>query len=94
MNGRMTAHGKHMLVGGTGVALLAIVFGVGWQQAVTWGLLLACPLGMMGIMWFMGRQSSGGHQRGAPPAGDAASRHGQGSDIPAQLVSGPTSQKR
>lgn len=90
----MKAHGRHLLIGGTGVALLAVVLGVGWQQAVTWGLLLACPLGMMGMMWFMGRRSPGGDQHGGVPPGDAASCHGQGSDLPAPLVSGPTSQKR
>lgn len=94
MNGHMKAHGKHMLIGGAGVALLAIVFGVGWQQAVTWGLLLACPLGMMGMMWFMGRQSSGGHQHGGQPGENAAGCHGQGADVPSQRVSEPFSPER
>ncbi len=89
MNGHMKAHGTHMLIGGAGVALLAIVFGVGWQQAVTWGLLLACLLGMIGVMWSMGRQSSGGRQHGGQSGDQAAGCHRQGADVPSQRVSEP-----
>lgn len=76
MNGHVKGHAKHMLVGGVGVAVLMVVVGVGWQQAVTWGLLLACPVGMLAMMWFMTRRR-GGVREGA---------HG----APQQRVSVPT----
>jgi hypothetical protein len=66
MTGHLKTHMKHMIVGGAGVLVLLVAFGVGWQQALTWALLAACPLGMMAMMWFMGRQDAGGasHDRG------------------------------
>lgn len=86
MNGHLRTHGKHMLVGGAAVAVLMIVLGAGWQQAMTWGLLLACPLGMLGMMWFMGRQASGGHQHDDGRAtGNADSCHT--TEVPQQRVS-------
>lgn len=73
MNDHMKAHGKQMLVAGAGVAVLLAVLGAGWQQAVTWGLLLACPLGMVAMMWWMGRRGAS-HQHGR--AGAAPDRDG------------------
>ena len=67
MNGHMKSHGKHMLLGGAGVVVLMMALGVGWQQALTWALVAACPLGMIAMMWFMGRHNGGGatHEHGA-----------------------------
>jgi len=74
MNEHMKAHGKHMLIAGAGVVVLAVVLGAGWRQAVTWGLLLACPVGMLGMMWFMSRHMSG-KQQGGTEHGDHAGCH-------------------
>lgn len=87
MNGHMKAHAKHMILGGVGIALVLVVSGAGWQQAITWGLLLACPVGMIGMMWFMSRMGSRGHQHGtdsvaSPPAGSARPH-----EVPQQRVS-------
>lgn len=87
MNGHLKAHGKHMIIGGVGIMALMMVLGAGWQQALTWGLLLACPLGMIGMMWFMGRRDSGGHQHSGHEEGDEASWHAHGSEGPQQRVS-------
>lgn len=80
MNGHLKAHMKHMIVGGAGILVLLVAFGVGWQQALTWALLLACPVGMMAMMWFMGRQNAGGasHEHGAGCHSD---------DVPQQRIS-------
>jgi hypothetical protein len=87
MNGHMKSHGKHMLLGGAGIVVLMMALGVGWQQAVTWGVLLACPLGMMAMMWFMGRQNAGGagHEHGAGGPSDT---------VPQQRVSEGSPERR
>ena len=89
MNGHMKAHGKHMLIGGIGIAVLAVAFGAGWQQAVTWGLLLACPVGMIGMMWFMGRNGAVGHQHGEQAGADHSACHDTASAPAAQRVNEP-----
>lgn len=89
MNGHMKAHGKHMLIGGVGIAVLAVVLGAGWQQAVTWGLLLACPVGMLGMMWFMGRQGAMGHQHGGQADAEHSACHDHGPAASQQDVSEP-----
>ena len=73
MNGHLEAHLKHMIVGGAGILVLLVALGVTWPQALTWALLLACPFGMMAMMWFMGRQNAGdaGHEHGAGDHADA-----------------------
>lgn len=76
MNGHMKSHGKHMLLGGAGIVVLMMALGVGWQQAVTWGVLLACPLGMFVMMRFMGQRDSGGHQHGDHESHDQGYRPG------------------
>jgi hypothetical protein len=67
MTGHLKTHLKHMIVGGAGLLVLLVAFGVSWQQALTWALLAACPLGMMAMMWFMRRQDADGasHDQGA-----------------------------
>lgn len=87
MNGHMKSHGKHMLLGGAGVVVLMMAFGVGWQQAVTWGVLLACPLGMFVMMRFMGQRESGGHQHGDQESHDHGSYPEYRSGVPRQRLS-------
>lgn len=84
MNDHLRTHGRHMLVGGAAVATLLVVLGAGWQQAVSWGLLLACPLGMLGMMWFMAR-GRGDDQHG----GQHGHQHGHQHQHPHQRVSAP-----
>lgn len=83
MSGHIKAHAKYVLFGGAGVVVLMMALGVDWQQAVTWGILLACPLGMMAMMWFMGRRGSGGHGHGGQ---EGADHHGHRSEVPHQRV--------
>ena len=72
MTGHLRAHLTHLAVGGIGLLALLVMFGVRFPQALTWALLLACPLGMMGMMWFMGRNGHGhGQDHGHVPNGPA-----------------------
>lgn len=89
MNGHMGAHVKHMVVGGVGILVLLVILGVNFPQALIWALLLACPIGMIGMMWFMNRSSGHGHDAHAGCAGDhgetaPASSDVQTSQVPAQ----------
>lgn len=94
MNGHMKTHGKHMLIGGAGIVVLMLALGTGWQSAVTWGLLLACPLGMMAMMWFMDREGSGGHQHGGQETADHGTNHGYRAEVPQQRVNEPFAPER
>lgn len=88
MTGHLKAHGKQMLVAGVAVMAVAVVLGAGWRQAVTWGLLLACPVGMLAMMWVMGRQMSGGHARGAADEHHEGC-HGHATDLSQPFVTDP-----
>ncbi|MEP7090014.1 MAG: DUF2933 domain-containing protein [Nocardioidaceae bacterium] len=50
------SHMKYMLLGGAGVVVVALLFGVPLQSALFYGVLLACPLMMIFMM--------GGHGEG------------------------------
>lgn len=66
MKDHMRAHLKHMIVGGIAVLALLVALGVSFPRALTWALLAACPIGMIGMMWLMGRQGGGhGHGHGS-----------------------------
>jgi len=78
MTGHLRAHLTHMAVSGIGLLALLVMFGVRFPQALTWALLLACPLGMMGMMWFMGREGHG--------PGDAPGDSVPASQAPADVV--------
>jgi hypothetical protein len=108
MNDHLRAHAKHMVIGGVGILLLLLVIGVGWSQALTWALLLACPVGMIGMMWFMGHQSGGvpAHHGASGASGDHGSHgdhrgHGSHCDhadhadhVPQQRVGDPSATAR
>lgn len=61
MNGHLRLHVTHMVIGGIGVLVLLVALGAGWSQALSWALLLACPLGMVVMMWSMGRARGTAH---------------------------------
>jgi len=65
-------HLKHMAVGAAVVLALLLAFGVDLSKALPYALLLACPLGMVGMMFFMGRGSGHGHE---DPHGPSAHGH-------------------
>lgn len=50
------SHVKYMLLGGAGLVVIALLFGVPLQRALFLGILLACPLMMIFMM--------GGHGAG------------------------------
>ncbi len=54
------SHMKYMLLGGAGLAAVALLFGVPLQSALLLGVLLACPL----MMVFMLGGHGGGHDHG------------------------------
>lgn len=54
-------HIKHMAIGAAVVLALLLAFGVDLSKALPYALLLACPLGMVGMMFFMGRGNGHGH---------------------------------
>jgi len=55
-------HLKHMAIGAALVLALLLAFGVDLSRALPYALLLACPLGMVAMMFFMGRGN--GHVHG------------------------------
>ncbi|NKY10829.1 DUF2933 domain-containing protein [Cellulomonas hominis] len=55
-------HLKHMAIGAVVVLALLLAFGVDLSRALPYALLLACPLGMIGMMFFMGRGNGHGHE--------------------------------
>lgn len=68
------SHMKYMVLGGAGVMVVALLFGVPLQSALFFGILLACPL----MMIFMMGGHSGGHDHGQ--ASDPRDRRTQQSD--------------
>ncbi len=54
------SHMKYMVLGGAGVMVVALLFGVPLQSALFFGILLACPL----MMIFMMGGHSAGHGHG------------------------------
>lgn len=51
-----------MAIGAGIVLALLLAFGVNLGQALSYALILACPIGMAGMMFFMGRGK--GHEHG------------------------------
>ena len=70
-------HLKHMLYGGVAIFAVLAVSGVPLSTALTYGVLLACPLMMIAMMLTMGGHGEGGqHGTGRSDASsDAAARH-------------------
>lgn len=68
----MKHHLKHMAIGAVVILAGLLAFGVDLGQALPYAILLACPLGMVAMMFFMNRR--GGHDHGATGQ-DAGHRH-------------------
>lgn len=65
-------HLKHMAIGGVAIVGVLAIAGVDLGQALRWGILLACPIGMIAMMAFMGRHRG----EGAQPRGVDSSKLG------------------
>lgn len=73
--GHMKGHLKHMLIGGAAILAVLLVAGVDLGRALPYALLLACPLGMAAMMFFMMRQpgnAAASHQHHTHGASDAS----------------------
>jgi len=69
-------HLKHMAIAGVAIVAVLAIAGVDLGQALRWGILLACPIGMIAMMAFMGRHRGEGadqHQvDSSAPGADSA----------------------
>lgn len=59
-------HLKHMALGAAVILGLLLAFGVDLSAALRYALLLACPLGMVAMMLFMGRGRGHAHGHHGP----------------------------
>ena len=82
MKDHLKHHVKHMVIGAAVVLVALIALGVNLGEALMWAVLLACPVGMIGMMWWMGRQ----HEDGGEADGHAHDHHGSASTVPEQRV--------
>lgn len=78
-------HLKYMLLGGGGIAAVLLAIGVRPGQALLTAAVLACPLMIVGMMLFMGRNGSGHARSGNGRSGNdrSADEHAQ-ADVPSQ----------
>jgi hypothetical protein len=67
----MKHHLKHMVVGGGLLLAVLLVLKVDLRSALTYAALLACPLGMVGMMVMMNRRGHGGHEHHHESTGEA-----------------------
>ncbi len=72
-------HLKHMAIAGGAILLVLAIAGVDLGQALRWALLLACPIGMIAMMAFMGRHSD---QAAPPHQVDSNNPEANGADSP------------
>lgn len=68
-------HLKHMLIAGGAVLAGLLIFGVPTGSALLYAAALACPLGMVAMMYVMGRDHQGGSGTADHTAHDAHSSH-------------------
>jgi len=71
----MKHHLKHMAIGGGLILAVLLVLKVDLGTALTYALLLACPLGMVGMMFMMNRGQGHGHGTGGQEHGAGAHDH-------------------
>ena len=72
-------HLKHMAVAGGAILLVLVIAGVDLGQALRWAILLACPIGMVAMMAYMGRH----RDAGVPSAqADGSTPEENGADSP------------
>ena len=58
----MKGHVLHMLIAGAAVLGVLLLAGFDLGRAAPYAILLACPVGMIGMMWMMTR-GNGRHQQ-------------------------------
>jgi H+/gluconate symporter-like permease len=60
-------HLKHMAIAAVAIVVVLAIVGVDLGQALRYGIILACPVGMIGMMFMMGKNQDGAaaHQHGA-----------------------------
>lgn len=80
----MKHHLKHMIIGGAVVLVALLAFGVDLGRALPYALLLACPLGMFGMMFMMNRQ--GGHNHAGHDADGKGSSCHEEKPAPGQVA--------
>lgn len=61
------SHLKHMLIAGGAVLAGLLIFGVPTGSALLYAAALACPLGMVAMMYVMGRDHQGAAARPTTP---------------------------
>jgi hypothetical protein len=71
----MKHHLRHMAIGGGLILAVLLALRVDLRTALTYALLLACPLGMVGMMVMMNKQGQGGHDHGADGHDQGAGGH-------------------
>jgi MFS superfamily sulfate permease-like transporter len=71
----MKHHLKHMAIAGGAILVVLLLLRVDLRTAVQYAILLACPLGMVGMMFMMNK--NGGHNHGQG-ADDGEQAHGAG----------------
>jgi hypothetical protein len=69
-----------MAIGGAAVLAVLLLLKVDVRTAVTYALLLACPLGMVGMMFMMNKGGHGEHDHGATGGHEHCGGHQQGAD--------------
>ena len=80
-------HLKYMLLAGGGIAALLLATGVRPGQALLTAAVLACPLLMVGMMFFMNRGGNGGNgqshsDQGHSPGGHAKEENAYPAEMP------------
>ena len=76
----MKHHLKHMAIGGAAVLAVLLLLKVDLRTAVTYAILLACPLGMVGMMAMMTKGGHGQHDHGAGGGHEHCGGHQDGTD--------------
>ena len=77
----MRHHLKHMAIGGTAVLAVLLLLRVDLRTALVYALLLACPLGMVGMMFMMNKGGHGEHDHGTGGGHEhCGGGHQQGAD--------------
>lgn len=86
MTGHIGTHGKHMVASGVGILALLALLGSNFPHALFWTLILACPVGMLGMMWFMHRSNGDSQDAHAKFARSRGATKLTGEELPASLV--------
>lgn len=78
----MKHHVRHMAIAGGVVLAVFLALRVDARTAVQYALLLACPLGMVGMMAAMSRRRGGDHTDHEHHAGEHRAGHDERERLP------------